>query len=113
MGHHELHVKRSDNGVHFVELCANNSNNNNKDDRKHTWVPPEIHTRNQIDFVAMCGKFGRSVLDTRTVIFEPLTDYIYEISVDSEITELVLFLIKNRMSVNVLYKTFVFDILVA
>ena len=53
------------------------------------------------------------MLDTRTVIFEPLTDYIYEISVDSEIPELVLFLIKNRMSVNVLYKNFVFDILVA
>ena len=108
VGHHELHVERSGNGVHFVELCANNSNNNNKDDRKHPWVPPEIHTRNQIDFVAMCGKFGRSVLDTRTAIFEPLTDYIYEISVDSEITELLLFLIKN-----VLYKNFVFDILVA
>lgn len=100
VGHHGLHVERSENGEHFVELCANNSNNNNKDDQKHTWVPPEIHTRNQIDFVAMCGKFGRSVLDTRTAaIFEPLTDYIYEISVDSEIT----FLIKNRMSVNVLY----------
>ena len=53
------------------------------------------------------------MLDTHTAIFEPFTDYICEMSVDPEITELVLFFIKNRLSVNVLHKNVVFDILVA
>ena len=32
---------------------------------KHTWVSPDTRTKNQIDHVAVCGKFKRSVLDTR------------------------------------------------
>ena len=35
-----------------------------KDFHKHTWVSTDVHTKNQIDHVAVCGKFRRSVLDT-------------------------------------------------
>ena len=58
----------SENGERFVELCA--SNNMvitttlfpHKDIHKHTWVSPDTCTKNQI---IICGKFRRSVLDTR------------------------------------------------
>ena len=71
VGHHGLHGERSENGERFVELCA--SNNMvitttlfpHKDIHKHTWVSPDTRTKNQIDHVAVCGKFKRSVLDTR------------------------------------------------
>ena len=36
-----------------------------KDIQKHTWVSPDTRTKIQIDHVAVCGKFKRSVLDTR------------------------------------------------
>ena len=68
VGHHGLHGVRSENGERFVELCA--SNNMvitttlfpHKDIHKHTWVSPDTCTKNQI---IICGKFRRSVLDTR------------------------------------------------
>ena len=67
MGHHGLHGERSENGERFVELCA--SNNMvitstmfpHKDIHKHTWVSPDNRTKNQIDHVAVSGKFRRSV----------------------------------------------------
>ena len=72
VGHHGLHGERSENGERFVELCA--SNNMvitttlfpHKDIYKHTWVSPDTRTKNQIDHAAVCGKFKRSVLDTRS-----------------------------------------------
>ena len=71
VGRHGLHGVRSENGESFVKLCA--SNNKviattlfpHKDIHKQTWVSPDTRTKNQIDHVAICGKFGRSVLDTR------------------------------------------------
>jgi len=71
VGHHGLYGERSENGQRFVELCA--SNNMvitttlfpHKDIHKHTWVSPDVRTKNQIDHVVVCGKFRRSVLDTR------------------------------------------------
>ena len=68
VGHHGLHGVRSESGEHFVELCA--SSNMvitttlfpHKDIHKHTWVSPDTCTKNQI---IVCGKFRRSVLDTR------------------------------------------------
>lgn len=70
LGHHRLHGERSENGWRFVELCA--SNNMvitttlfpHKNIYKHTWVSPDNRTRNQIDHVAVCGKFRRLLLDT-------------------------------------------------
>ena len=64
-------TERSENGERFVEPCA--SNNMviattlfpHKDIHKHTWVSIDARTKNQIDHVAVCGKFRRSVLDTR------------------------------------------------
>jgi len=69
VGHHGLHGERSEDGERFLELCA--SNNMvitttlfpHKDIHKHTWVSPDACTKNQIDYMAMCGKF-RSALDT-------------------------------------------------
>ena len=71
MGRHGLHGVRSGNGERFLELCA--SNNMvitttlfpNKDIHKYTRVSPDTRTKNQIDHMAVCGKFRRSVLDTR------------------------------------------------
>ena len=71
VGRHGLHGERSENGERFVELCANNNMVitttlfPHKDIHKHTWVSPDTRTKNQIDHVAVCGKFKRSVLDTR------------------------------------------------
>ena len=72
VGCHGLHGERSENGECFVQLCT--SNNvvitttllPHKDIHKYTWVSPDARTKNQIDNVAVCGKFKRSVLDTRT-----------------------------------------------
>ena len=70
VGCHGLHGERSDNGERFVQLCANNMVITttlfpHKDIHKPTWVSPDALTKNQIDHVAVCGKFKRPVLDTR------------------------------------------------
>ena len=71
VGHHGLHGERLENGERFVELCASNymvittTLFPHKDIHKHTWVSIDARTKNQIDHVAVCGKFRRSVLDTR------------------------------------------------
>ena len=70
VGHHELPVK-SEKRERFVELCANNNMVittalfPHKVIHKYTWVSPDTRTKDKIDHVAVCGKFTRSVLDTR------------------------------------------------
>ena len=69
VGYHRLHGERSENRECFVELRVSNVAIATTlfpytDVHKHTWVSQEAHTKNQIDHVAVCGKFRRSVLDT-------------------------------------------------
>lgn len=63
-----LRGERSENGERFVEPSANNNIViittllPRKDIHKHTWASPDTRIRNQIDLVAICGKFRKSVL---------------------------------------------------
>ena len=63
VGHHELTGEKSENEERFVELCANNNMVitttllPHKVIHKYTWVSQYTRTRNQIDHVAVCGKF--------------------------------------------------------
>ena len=72
VGRHGLGDERSENGVRFVSFCAANSLAivstmfPHKNIHKYTWTAPNGRVRNQIDHVAVNGKFKRSVRDTRS-----------------------------------------------
>ena len=71
VGRHGLGDERSGNGVRFVSFCvANNlaivsTMFPHKNIHKYTWTASNGRVRNQIDHVAVNGKFKRSVSDTR------------------------------------------------
>ena len=72
VGRHGLGDERSENGVRFVSFCAANNLAivstmfPHKNIHKYTWTAPNGRVRNQIDHVAVNGKFKRSVRDTRS-----------------------------------------------
>ena len=72
VGWHGLGDERSENGVRFVSFCAANNLAivstmfPHKNIHKYTWTAPNGRVRNQIDHVAVNGKFKRSVRDTRS-----------------------------------------------
>ena len=72
VGRQGLGVERSENGVRFVSFCAANNLAivstmfPHKNIHKYTWTAPNGRVRNQIDHVAVNGKFKRSVWDTRS-----------------------------------------------
>lgn len=72
VGWHGLGDKWSENGVRFVSFCAANNLAivstmfPHKNIHKYTWTAPNGRVRNQIDHVAVNGKFKRSVRDTRS-----------------------------------------------
>lgn len=72
VGWHGLGDERSENGVCFVSFCATNNLAivstmfPHKNIHKYTWTAPNGRVRNQIDHVAVNGKFKRSVRDTRS-----------------------------------------------
>ena len=69
---HGLGDERSENGVRFVSFCAANNLAivstmfPHKNIHKYTWTAPNGRVRNQIDHVAVNGKFKRSVRGTRS-----------------------------------------------
>ena len=72
VGKHVLNGERSDNGARFVSHCEVNdlaivsTMFPHKDIHKYTWTSPDGATRNQIDHIAVNGRFKRSVMDVRT-----------------------------------------------
>ena len=72
VGQYGLHCDRNDNGERFVSFCAINNLAiastmfPHKDIHLHTWTSPNGQHHNQIDHVAVNGKFKRSVIDCRT-----------------------------------------------
>ena len=72
VGRHGLGDERSENGVRFVSFCAANNLAivstmfPHKNIHKYTWTAPNGRVRNQIDPVAVIGKFKRSVRDARS-----------------------------------------------
>ena len=60
MGYHKLHGEKSESNMVIATTLFPH-----KDIHKHPLVSPDTHTKNQIDHVAVCGEFKRSVLDTR------------------------------------------------
>ena len=72
VGQHALTGDRTDNGERFVESClANNmaittTQFPHKDVHKYTWTSPDGRSRNQIDHIAINGKFRSSITDART-----------------------------------------------
>lgn len=72
VGKHVLQAERNDNGTRFVSSCEVNNMAivstmfPHKDIHKYTWTSPNGVTRNQIDHIAINGRFKRSVLDART-----------------------------------------------
>ena len=72
VGRHGFGDERSENGVRFVSFCAANNLAivstmfPHKNIHKYTWTAPNGRARNQIDHVAVNGKFKRSVRDTRS-----------------------------------------------
>ena len=66
VGRHGLGDKRSENGVRFVFFCAANNLFPHKNIHKYTWTTPNGRVRNQIDHVAVNGKFKISVRGTRS-----------------------------------------------
>ena len=69
---HNTSDERSENSVRFVSFCvANNlaivsTMFPHKKIHKYTWTAPNGRVRNQINHVAVNGKFNRSVRDTRS-----------------------------------------------
>ena len=72
VGRHEFGDERSENGVRFVSFCAANNLAivstmfPHKNIHKYIWTSPNGRVGNQIDHVAVNGKFKRSVRDTRS-----------------------------------------------
>ena len=72
VGQHALVGERSDNGERFVALCMENNmaitttQYPHKDIHKYTWTSPDGRTKNQIDHIAINGKFRNSITDART-----------------------------------------------
>ena len=72
VGRHGFGDERSENGVRFVSFCAANNLAivstmfPHKNIHKYIWTAPNGRARNQIDHVAVNGKFKRSVRDTRS-----------------------------------------------
>ena len=70
-GQHALEGQRSDNGERFVALCMENNmaitmtQYPHKNIHKYTWTSPDGRTKNQIDHIAINGKFCRSITDVR------------------------------------------------
>ncbi|CAH8462827.1 unnamed protein product [Heterobilharzia americana] len=62
----------NENGELFAEFCAFNdlviggSVFRHKDIHKATWISPDGHTKNQIDFISISRKWRRSLLNTRS-----------------------------------------------
>ena len=71
VGQHALEGQRSDNGERFVAMCMENNmaitttQYPHKDIHKYTWTSPDGRTKNQIDHIAINGKFRRSITDVR------------------------------------------------
>ncbi|XP_056022145.1 uncharacterized protein LOC130055022 [Ostrea edulis] len=71
VGEYGLHSERNDNGERFALFCALNNLAvsstmfKHKDIHKQTWTSPNGQHKNQIDHVAVNGRFKRSVLDVR------------------------------------------------
>ena len=71
VGQHALVGQRSDNGERFVALCMENNmaitttQYPHKDIHKYTWTSPDGRTKNQIDHIAINGKFRKSITDAR------------------------------------------------
>ena len=69
VGQHALVGQRSDNA--FVATCMENNmaitttQYPHKDIHKYTWTSPDGRTKNQIDHIAINGKFRRSIIDAR------------------------------------------------
>lgn len=72
VGKHALMAERSDNGERFVASCMENNmaitttQYPHKDIHKYTWTSPDGRTKNQIDHIAINGKFRNSITDART-----------------------------------------------
>ena len=72
VGAHALTAERNDNGERYVNFCLQNdlvitsTTFCQPDIHKYTWTSPDRRTKNQIDHLAICGKFRSSVLNTRT-----------------------------------------------
>ena len=72
VGQHALVGERSENGERFVALCMENNmaitttQYPHKDIHKYTWTSPDGRTKNQIDHIAINGKFRSSITDART-----------------------------------------------
>ena len=70
VGRHGLGHEWSENGVRFVSFCAAknvaivSTMFPHRNIHKYTWTAPNGRVRNQIDHVAVNGKFNRSVRDT-------------------------------------------------
>ena len=71
VGKHVLKDIRNNNGERFVEFCRRNdmaitsTMYPHPEIYKYTWTSPDQRTRNQIDHLAVCGKFRRSIINTR------------------------------------------------
>ena len=71
VGNHGLRSERSDNGERFVSFCANNNMAivstmfPHKKIHLQTWASPNGQHHNQIDHVAVNGRFRSSVTDVR------------------------------------------------
>ena len=71
VGQHALMADRSDNGERFVASCMENNMAilttffPHKDIHRYTWTSPDGNTRNQIDHIAVNGKFRQSISDAR------------------------------------------------
>ena len=71
VGKEVLQGERSDNGERFASSCAVNNmavvttQFKQKDIHKYTWTSPDGRTRNQIDHIAVNGKFRSSILNAR------------------------------------------------
>ena len=63
----------NENGERFLEFCASNdlviggTLFKHKDIHKFTWESPNHRDRNQIDHIAINGRYRRSLLDTRAM----------------------------------------------
>lgn len=72
VGKHALVGERSNNGERFVASCMDNNmaitttQYPHKDIHKYTWTSPDGRTKNQIDHIAISGKFRKSITDART-----------------------------------------------
>ena len=71
IGKQGLPSERNDNGERFASSCAVNNmavvttQFKQKDIHKYTWTSPDGRTRNQIDHIAVNGKFRNSIINAR------------------------------------------------